>query len=121
MKRRRLALLLGVLSGFPISQEGSAFAQSAAQAGAPPVRSTRSLSRSEDAAPVRLLVLEGVPEFSARVRGQVSDLGLTLAVEAASPVSTRAEVEALVGARAAGRRVDVVAWLGELPGESAAA
>jgi hypothetical protein len=122
--RRQLALLLGVLSGFSSSQEGSAFAQSAASAGTPPVRSTRSLSpraaRSDEAEPVRLLVLEGVPEFSARVRGQVSDLGLTLVVEAASPVATRAEVEALVAARAAGQPVDVVAWLGELPGESSA-
>jgi hypothetical protein len=124
MVRRRLALLLGALSGLSISQEGAAFAQSASSAGTPPVRSTRSLSpraaRSDDAAAVRLLVLEGVPEFSARVRGQVSDLGLTLAVEAASPVSTRAEVEALVAARAAEQPVDVVAWLGELPGESLA-
>lgn len=124
MMRRQLALLLGVLSGFSSSQEGSAFAQSAAAAGTPPVRASRSLSRratrSDEAAPVRLLVLEGVPEFSARVRGQVSDLGLTLVVEAASPVSTRAEVEALVAARAAGQPVDVVAWLGELPGESLA-
>jgi hypothetical protein len=121
---RRLAFLLGVLSGFSSSQEGSAFAQSAAAAGTPPVRATRSLprraARSDPVASVRLLVLEGVPEFPARVRGQVSDLGLTLVVEATSPVSTRAEVEALVAARAAEQSVDVVAWLGELPGESLA-
>jgi hypothetical protein len=122
MMRRQLALLLGVLSGFSSSQEGSAFAQSAEAASTPPVRSTRALSRraarSDVAAPVRLLVLEAVPEFSARVRGQVSDLGLALAVEAATPVSTRPEVEALMAARAAEQPVDVVAWLGELPGAS---
>jgi len=122
--RRRLALLLGVLSGIQSAPESAAFAQSAAHAGTPPGRSTRSPSRravlSEDAAPVRLLVIDGVPEFSARVRGQVSELGLTLAVEAARPLATHAEVEALLAERAAGRGADVVAWLGELPGEGPA-
>jgi hypothetical protein len=106
---RRLALLLGVL-GAHLSADGrAALAQSPEQPA--PAAST---------APVRLLVLESVPEFSARVRGQVSDLDLTLAVEATSPLSSQAEVEALVAARAAQRAADVVAWLGELPGKSPA-
>jgi hypothetical protein len=126
--RRRLALLLGVLS-VPLSAPGgAAFAQSlphAAHAGATPQGSAglppRHVEHSESVAPVRLLVLEAVPEFAARVSGQVSDLGLALAVEAASPVATHAEVEALVAGRAAGQDADVVAWLGELPGEGPAA
>jgi len=68
---------------------------------------------------VRLLVLDAVPEFAARVRGQVSDLDLTLDVEPARSRSTRAEVEALVVERAAQQGADVVAWLGEVSSDGA--
>jgi hypothetical protein len=115
-----LAFLLGLLSGYSISSAGVALAQSppGVTRDAPVQPSARSgppSPRSERAAPVRLLVLDGAPEFAERVRGQVSDLELSFSVEAARPPSTHAEVEALVAERAARRDVDVIAWLGELP------
>ena len=67
--------------------------------------------------PVRLLVLDPTLEFSARVRGQVSDLDLSLVVEAASADGQAPDVD--VAARAARHGADVVAWVGaSQPGEA---
>jgi hypothetical protein len=82
----------------------------AAQPGAPPGVS-HELNASEQA-PVRLLVLDTTLEFSARVRGQVSDLDLLLVVEAASAALGTDDD---LAARAARHDADVVAWLGAAP------
>ncbi|HTV23603.1 MAG TPA: hypothetical protein VMG12_33165 [Polyangiaceae bacterium] len=106
MARLCFAAALGAtLIGLCVVNDGTALAQSRS---------------SEHAGRVRLLVLEAVPEFSSRVRGQVSDLDLTLDVETTASGSTRAEAEALVAERAARRAADVVAWLGELSSEGPA-
>lgn len=114
MARRRSAVALGLaLSSLVGMRPRAAFAQ---QAEMPHAERPAARASRVDASPphVRLLVLDAVPEFAARVRGQVSDLDLTLDVEPARPRSTRAEIEAFVTERAAQRGADVVAWLGEL-------
>ena len=62
------------------------------KAGSQPPAPSASSATAQPARRVSLLVLESSPEFSSRVRGQVSDLELTLEVEAVGPLATRAEV-----------------------------
>ena len=64
--------------------------------------------------PVRVLVFESVPEFAARLRGQLSDLDVLLLSDAQP---RPADLEGSLDEIAARHAADVIAWLGEAPGE----
>jgi hypothetical protein len=63
-------------------------------------------------------VLESVPEFGARVRGQLSGLDVVLEVEAPLSEATRAKLPGALSELAARHGADVIAWLGEAPNDA---
>jgi len=69
---------------------------------------------------VRVLVIDSVPEFGARVRGQLSDLDVLLQIDAPAASPPRGELASSLAEMAARRAADVIAWLGEAPGDAAA-
>jgi hypothetical protein len=67
-------------------------------------------------ASVRLLLLESVPEFGARVRGQLSDLDVVIEIEARAAGTPSVALESALAELAARHAADVIAWLAEAPG-----
>jgi hypothetical protein len=103
-KSARTARLLGLVLGCSIPcLGGTAFAQAEPDAAA-----SADVGRA-----VRLLVLGGVPEFVARVRGQLSDLDVSIETDPSLARGSPAELDAALSGLATRHDADVIAWLGE--------
>jgi hypothetical protein len=110
VKCRSSALLRGVLLGciMPCLAETAS-----AQGERLPIATTDKARAS-----VRLVLLESVPEFATRVRGQLSDLDVVLDLDATTADAPSVAFERTLVAIAARHAADVVAWLAEAPGEA---
>jgi hypothetical protein len=106
------ARLLGVVRPFVFVCLGGASFAWAEPSGAP--------ARADVSAPVRLLVLGDVPEFVARVRGQVSDLDVLIEIDTALARAPGAELEDALLELSARHEADVIAWLGDARGDASA-
>jgi hypothetical protein len=110
--KRRGARWLGVmLAGSIPCLGGVSFAQ---------VEPPHGVTSDDVGAPVRLLVLGSVPEFIARVRGQVSDLDVLIEIDAWRTRTPRADPGEALIELAARHDADVIAWLREVSDNASA-